>query len=192
MLTKTITYTDFNDNERTEDFYFHLSEREIMNLHTRYDGGLDGAIEAMVQANDIHELLAILQEIILMSYGVKSADGKSFIKSDEVKQQFEYSAAFSELYLELLSDEQNAVDFIKNLLPTKAQKRIDELEAESKHKPDAVQTVSVPNAEQVPVEDNGSDEEDNLVTLKQVDFMRSKLQDKQFEAWMADKVIVEG
>lgn len=183
MLTKTITYTDFNDNERTEDFYFHLSEREVMNLHTKYDGGLDGAMEAMVQANDIHEILTVLQEIILLSYGVKSADGKSFIKSDEVKQQFEYSAAFSELYLELLSDEQNAVDFIKNLLPTKAQKRIDELEA--KPKTDAVQTVSVPDTEQDPVKD------DNRVTLKQVDFMRNKLQDKQFEAWLANKVIVE-
>lgn len=185
MLTKTITYTDFNDNERTEDFYFHLSEREIMNLHTKYDGGLDGAIEAMVQSNDIHELLAVLQEIILLSYGVKSADGKSFVKSDEVKQQFEYSAAFSELYLDLLSDEQNAVDFIKNLLPTKAQKRIEELEAEAKPKPDVVQTVSVPDAGQVSAEDT-------LVTLKQVDFMRSKLQGEQFEAWMVDKVILEG
>ena len=40
MLKKTITYTDFDDNERTEDFYFHLSKAEIAEMELSENGGL--------------------------------------------------------------------------------------------------------------------------------------------------------
>ena len=32
MLKKTITYTDYNGNSRTEDFYFNLTKTELMKM----------------------------------------------------------------------------------------------------------------------------------------------------------------
>ena len=40
MLKKTITYTDYNGNSRTEDFSFNLNEAELAEMVVSVDGGL--------------------------------------------------------------------------------------------------------------------------------------------------------
>ena len=87
MLKKTITYVDYNNIERTEDFYFNLSKAEITNLQLGTTGGLSTMIEKIMSTQDIPKIMETFQNIILQSYGVKSDDGRRFIKSPELDRK---------------------------------------------------------------------------------------------------------
>ena len=117
MLKKTITYTDYNGNERTEDFYFNLTKAEILEMELSTEGGLQQMIEKIIAAQDMPALSKYFKQIILMSYGEKSPDGKRFIKSDQLKEEFSQTEAFSQLYVDLATDDQVAADFINGIIP---------------------------------------------------------------------------
>lgn len=117
MLVKRINYTDYNGNQRSEDFYFNLNKGEIFNLQFGTEGGLDKAIQKIIQAEDTPKIVKIFQDIILNAYGVKSDDGRRFIKSEELSTEFKQTEAYSELLMELVSDEKKAADFINALMP---------------------------------------------------------------------------
>ena len=88
MLKKTITYTDYNGVERKEDFYFNLTKAEIMEMEMSISGGLTEMINRIVAAQDAPAIIKIFKELVLKAYGVKSPDGKRFIKSDELATEF--------------------------------------------------------------------------------------------------------
>jgi hypothetical protein len=88
MLKKTITYTDYNGVERTEDFYFNLNKAEILEMELSTEGGLQQMIEKIIAAQDMPALSKYFKDIILMSYGEKSPDGKRFIKNQEIRDAF--------------------------------------------------------------------------------------------------------
>lgn len=117
MLKKTITYTDYNDVERTEDFYFNLTKAEILELELSTEGGLEQMIQKIVAAQDLPALSKYFKKIILMSYGEKSPDGKRFIKNDKLSEEFSQTEAFSQLYIELATDDIAAAEFINGIVP---------------------------------------------------------------------------
>ena len=117
MYKKTITYTDYNGQTQVEDAYFHLSEPELVDMELADDIGLRGRIEKVVASNDNREIMRLFKEIILMSYGLKSEDGKRFVKSDAALEAFKSSAAYSTLFMELASDADAAAAFVNGLLP---------------------------------------------------------------------------
>ena len=117
MLKKTITYTDYNDVERKEDFYFNLKKSEIMEMEMSTDGGLSEMIKKIVATKDIPSLMSIFKEFILKAYGEKSPDGKRFIKSKELSESFEQTEAYSELFMELATSDKAAAEFINGLVP---------------------------------------------------------------------------
>ena len=120
MLKKAITYTDYDGNERTEDFYFNLSRSEIILLETTTPGGYTAMLQRIIDSKDNIELMRIFTELIKKSYGVKSDDGKRFIKNDQVVEEFLSSAAFDELFTEFFTTENAAADFAKGILPQEA------------------------------------------------------------------------
>ena len=81
MLKKTITYTDYDDVERTETFYFNISESELTEMQLSTEGGLAERLQKMVDAQDVPSVTKVFKDIILKAYGEKSADGKYFRKS---------------------------------------------------------------------------------------------------------------
>lgn len=117
MLKKTITYTDYNGVERTEDFYFNLKKSEIMEMEMSTDGGLSEMIKKIVATKDIPSLMSIFKKFILKAYGEKSPDGKRFIKSEELSESFEQTEAYSELFMELATSDKAAAEFINGLIP---------------------------------------------------------------------------
>lgn len=117
MLKKTVNYVDYNGVERKEDFYFNLSKAEITEMELSVDGGLTQMIKGIIDAKDNKEIMKLFKGIILKAYGEKSADGKRFVKSEEISKAFSETEAYSELFIELLMDEQKAADFIKAILP---------------------------------------------------------------------------
>lgn len=131
MLKKTITYTDYNEMERTEDFYFNLTEAELNELQLATPGGYAGYLQKMVAAQDTPTLIGVIKDLILRSYGEKSLDGRMFVKIDEsgkpVSRMFAQTEAFSKLYMELGSDSDAATKFVLGIMPKKLQEKAAEL-----------------------------------------------------------------
>ena len=120
MLKKTITYTDFNGVERTEDFYFNLTEAELTEMELSMNGGLSDYIQKIISAQDAPSIINIFKDLLLKSYGEKSLDGRRFIKNQEIRDAFEQTQAYSQLFMELASDDQKAAEFINGIVPAKA------------------------------------------------------------------------
>lgn len=117
MLKKTITYKDYNDVKRTEDFYFNLSKAEAMEMELSITGGLTEMIRKIVAAQDTPTIIATFKQIILKAYGEKSADGRRFIKSEELSKAFSETEAYSILYMELATDANAAAEFVNGIVP---------------------------------------------------------------------------
>lgn len=118
MLKKTIKFTDYDGNPREEDFFFNLNKAELTIMEMSEVGGFKKKMERVIKAQDGPALIKAFQDIIHASYGVKSPDGRQFIKNEEVFEEFRQTEAYSELIMELLSDEKGAADFISKVLPS--------------------------------------------------------------------------
>lgn len=124
MLKKTITYTDYEGQERKEDFFFNLSKQELIMMQATAEGGLDKKINKIVNSQNTAELITLFQDLILKSYGEKSDDGKRFIKNKELTEAFQQSEAYSELFMELVSDPDKASEFIMGIVPKDIQSQM--------------------------------------------------------------------
>ena len=118
MLAKPITYTDYNGVERTETFYFNLSQAELIDMQL---GGKDGLyshkLQKMIDNHDAAAIVGTIKEFVLKSYGEKTDDGKRFIKSPEISEAFMQTEAYSQLITELLSDDAKSSEFILGIMP---------------------------------------------------------------------------
>ena len=132
MLKKTITYTDYNGVERREDFGFNLSKAELMEMELGVTGGLAEYMRRIVSAQDQPSLIKIFKDIILKSYGEKSADGKRFVKIDEhgvpLSLGFSQTEAYSILFMELSTDDEAAAAFINGIVPADVSKEIENID----------------------------------------------------------------
>lgn len=117
MLKKTITYVDYNGSERTEDFYFNLTKAEIMEMELSTTGGLSEMIGRIVAAQDAPAIIKVFKELVLKAYGQKSADGKRFVKSAALSEEFAQTEAYSILFMELATDADAAAKFVNAIVP---------------------------------------------------------------------------
>jgi len=122
MITKTIKYTDYNGVEREEKFLFNLTKAELMEMEMGTTGGLAETIQKIVETQDTPSIIKIFKDLLLKSYGEKSPDGKRFIKVNDdgkpLSVQFEQTQAYSELFMELATNSESAVEFIKGIIPS--------------------------------------------------------------------------
>ena len=117
MLKKTIKYKNFNDEWEEEDFFFHLSKAELVELEASHEDGLAAAMQRIVDANDNKSIIAEFKKIIMQSYGIKSSDGKRFVKNQTIREAFESSEAYSTLFMELVTDTDAAIEFMNGIIP---------------------------------------------------------------------------
>lgn len=121
MLKKTITYSDYNGVERTEDFYFNLNKAELMEMELTTTGGLAEMIQKIVAAQDTPSIIKVFKDLVLKAYGIKSADGKRFMKKNEYGQpyadEFAQTEAYSILFMELATDADAAAKFVNGIMP---------------------------------------------------------------------------
>ena len=129
MLKETITYTDYNGIERTEDFYFNFTEAELMEMEMSTTGGLEQYILKIVNTQDTPSIVKIFKELILKAYGEKSPDGRRFIKTEELSLAFMQTEAYSKLYMQLATDDVKAAAFVNGIMPSSViEKRNEQVE----------------------------------------------------------------
>ena len=129
MLKKSITYVDYDGNERTEDKYFNLSKAELMEMQLSENGGLDKVLEKIIAEQDNAKLVELFKKIITLSYGEKSIDGKRFIKKPELTEEFLQTEAYSVLFMELITSTESLAEFIKGVLPKDLQEEAAKIDA---------------------------------------------------------------
>lgn len=117
MIKKTVTFTDYNGVERTEDFYFNLSKAEVMEMEMSTTGGLAETIQKIVAAQDAPAIIKIFKDLVLKAYGEKSPDGRRFIKSDDIATAFSQTEAYSQIFMELATDADAAAKFVNGIVP---------------------------------------------------------------------------
>lgn len=117
MLKETITYIDYNGSERTEDFLFNLTKAEVMEMELSTTGGLSEMISRIVAAKDAPAIIKVFKDLILKAYGQKSADGKRFIKSKELSDEFAQTEAYSILFMRLATNADAAAKFVNGIVP---------------------------------------------------------------------------
>ena len=123
----TETYTDFDGNTRTEDFYFNFTEAEITKMQFGTEGGLSAMINRIVAAQDTPRLIEIFEDLIKKAYGVKSPDGRRFIKNDEITKEFTETNAYSQIYMRLATDADAATKFVNDVVPKKKEEAKDKV-----------------------------------------------------------------
>ena len=126
MVVETIKYTDFNGVEREEEFMFNLTEAEITEMELTKDGGLSDSIKKIISAQDTPEIIKTFKMLLLKSYGVKSADGRRFIKSKELTDEFTQTNAYSQLFMKLATDDIEANAFVNGIIPESMRERVAE------------------------------------------------------------------
>jgi len=117
MLKKTITYTDYDGLERTEEFRFNLTKAELVDMELTTAGTFSETMKRIIAEKDIIRIAKLFKELLLKSYGVKSDDGKRFVKSQELSEAFSQTEAYSDLYIELLSNPEEAAKFFAEVAP---------------------------------------------------------------------------
>lgn len=124
MIKETITYTDYNGGTRTEDFYFNLTKAEIMRMEMSTQGGLAERINRIIAAQDTPSIIAVFEDLIQKSYGVKTPDGRGFLKRPEDLEAFIATEAYSELFMKLATDADAAAKFVNGIVPAAMAKEI--------------------------------------------------------------------
>ena len=126
MVVKKIKYTDFNGVEREEEFMFNLTEAEITEMELTTEGGLSDSIKKIVSAQNTPQIIETFKMLLLKSYGEKSADGRRFVKSEELSKEFTQTNAYSQLFMELATDDKAAVAFINGIITESMRERVAE------------------------------------------------------------------
>ena len=103
MLKKTISYTDYDGNQRTEDFYFNLSKAEITEMELSMEGGMRAYIQRIIAAKSQLELVKLFKDVVM--------------KNDTIRAEFEAHPAYSMIYMDLVTDEAKASAFVNGIMP---------------------------------------------------------------------------
>lgn len=121
MIKKTVTYTDYNGVERTENHYFNLSKAEVMEMEMSTNGGMAESIQKIVDAKDVPSIIRIFKDLVLKAYGVKSDDGRRFMKTkpdgSRYADDFKETEAYSQIFMELATDADAAAKFVNGIVP---------------------------------------------------------------------------
>lgn len=125
MFKKTVEFEDLDGNKQARDFYFHISKAELLELASSADD-MQARIKRIIEANDGAAILKELRDLIKMAVGVRSEDGQRFIKDEAAQSTLLDSPAFDELLMELATSADASADFVRQLIPEKMQKEMQE------------------------------------------------------------------
>jgi hypothetical protein len=125
VLKKTITYQDLDGNSVTEDFYFNLTKAELAEMELAEEGGMRSRLEALLEEEDRKKIIGAFKMLISATVGRRSEDGRRFIKSEEITNEFMQTEAYSVLFMELMTDTDSVVAFAQGVMPADLVAQVD-------------------------------------------------------------------
>lgn len=134
MFVKTVTYEDYNGVQRTEDFYFNLTKSELYEMELATKGSMSELLTRIIRAKEYSEISSVFKMLLMKAYGEKSPDGKHFMKSDQISENFTYTPAYDIIYCELLSDAEAAAAFANGIMPAEIVARMNTEEVQQQLK----------------------------------------------------------
>lgn len=127
MIKRTVTYEDYNGEKRTESFYFHYTEAEILDMEMSEEGSFADRIQRIIDAKDKTALMKLIKKFVIDAYGVKSEDGKRFMKNEEVKAAFLECPAYSDIFMDMVTNDEIAAEFVNGVIPNTMKDRVAKL-----------------------------------------------------------------
>ncbi len=117
MLRKTIKFQNFNDEDVQATYLFHLGKADLIRMEVEVKGGMGEYLTRIGKAKDHEAIMAVVEKLVANSYGIKSEDGMRFIKNPQILEEFKQTNAYSELIMELCTDEEALLAFISGIMP---------------------------------------------------------------------------
>lgn len=195
MIKKSVTYEDFNGETVTEEHHFHMSKAELVELEVSKKQGFQQYLEDIVASRDNFAIVNMFRDIVLMSYGQKSPDGRRFIKSDELRENFKQTEAFSTLFMDLATDEDNAADFINGIVPNDIGEKKVKVQERGTLKSVPAEPEQTNKDEDVDVDvdkllsEMPEEEPKKTISKKQAAYLKDRLSEDQFKSFMKSRVI---
>jgi hypothetical protein len=111
MLKQQVTYEDFDGNTQSETLYFNLNRMELISFQKRYGSeNMENYINKLIEEKQIEPMYDLLNDFVLTAYGVRSEDGKRFIKNDEIREEFKQSLAYEALIEDFHDDSRKVLE----------------------------------------------------------------------------------
>lgn len=123
MVSKTINFINYNGEKDSEKAYFDMTEKEMSQFILKYgnnENSLRNYIQRIAEEGNTKALFELIDDLLLSSYGIKSDDGKRFVKDKQKTLEFSTSEPYSVLFTEMFSNPDNFVDFIAGLSSNKS------------------------------------------------------------------------
>lgn len=114
MIKEIVKYKNFNDETVEATVYFNFNKTELAELEWSVEGGLSAQLKEIAEKEDLKQMIPVFREIVSRAYGER--DGDNFIKTESIREKFKYSLLCDEIIWMLISDKQNASEFVNKLL----------------------------------------------------------------------------
>lgn len=129
MFSKEFEYTGYDGKPKKDTYWFNLSEAELYEIDLSSIRGFTGEMNKLLKEERTKEIVDAFKNIILGAVGVVSADGRKFLKSEEIKEDFYRSKAYSQLFVELVSSGEKVAEFLRGAIPEEIRQRMEADEA---------------------------------------------------------------
>lgn len=123
MIKKTLTFENYDGETVTEDFYFNIEQFELVELEASENDGISKYLESIVSESDGAKIIAMYKKLLLLGYGQRTAKG-GFSKTDEIRNEFMASKAFSIIAMEIMTEPGAAVEWVRGMLPTELMAKV--------------------------------------------------------------------
>lgn len=131
MIKQHVSYEDYEGNKVEKDLWFHLNRSDLAKLSLNYEKGLIEGLTELQKKGDKRAIAEFIDELLINAYGVRKPDSDVFLKTKEIREDFEYSLAHDEILMMLLGgDDDDIINFIVGIMPGLSADKRDEVVAE--------------------------------------------------------------
>lgn len=131
MFSREFEYTGYDGKPKKDTYWFNLSEAELYEIDLSSIRGFTGEMNKLLKEERTKEIVEAFKGVILMSVGTISADGRKFLKNEEIREDFYRSKAYSQLFVELVSSGEKLAEFLKCAIPEEVRESMENREKES-------------------------------------------------------------
>ena len=118
MIKQHVSYEDYDGNKVEKDLWFHLNKSDLAKMSLGFDNGLIDGLTELQQKGDKKAVAEFIDNLLVNAYGVRKPGSDVFLKTPEIKEDFQYSLAHDEILMMLLGGEDDEIiNFIVGIMP---------------------------------------------------------------------------